>query len=162
MLADDYGTPVVYSGYAFDDRDAGARRTPTDGCRSSCDGVTDPAAAYEAGDRTCVHAWTAIAGMLEWRAAVGDAPRLEGVDEADSYGFERAGRGVVAVNLGDEEATIAVPTTLPSGAYCDVVTHGPFAAGGCGDATIEVADGAVTIALAPQSATAIHLGSRAG
>ena len=72
------------------------------------------------------------------------------------------GRGVVAVNLGDEEATITVPTTLPSGAYCDVVTHGPFAASWPGDATIEVADGAVTIALALQSATAIHLGSRAG
>ena len=113
MLADDYGTPVLYSGYAFDDRDAGA---PAD-----ADGAVTPA--------TCEAVHGSV-GVLSGRrphvrsgldrdrrdaasggAAVGDAPRQPGVDEGDAYGFEREGRGVVAVNLGDAEATIAVPTT---------------------------------------------------
>lgn len=161
MLADDYGTPVVYSGYVFDDRDAGAP-SDADGrvAAASCDDVDGPADSSAVGERTCVHAWAAVAGMLEWRAAVGDAPRREGVAEADAYGFERDGRGVVAVNLGDEETTLAVPTSLPAGAYCDVVSRGPSAdPGPCDDARVEVADGSATFVLAPRTAAAIHLGS---
>ena len=164
LLADDYGTPILYSGYAFDDRDAGAR-AELDGTISDapCGGVTGPAESYDAGERTCLQAWTAIAGMLEWRSAVGDAPRLEGFDALDAYGFEREGRGVVAVNLGEAETTISVPTTLPSGGYCDVVASGPSVGGeGCADAEIDVVDGAATFTLGPQTAAAIHIGSRAG
>ena len=83
------------------------RRCP-DRCRrtrepSTCGGVTAPPESLLAdGDRTCVHASTAIAGMLEWRRAVGDAPRLPGVDEGDAYGFEREGRAVIAAQPGVE------------------------------------------------------------
>ena len=162
MLADDYGTPVVYSAYAFEDRDAGAP-VGADGRIAEappCDEVRAPADSYAVGERTCVQAWTAIAGMLQWRSAVGDAPRLEGVSEADSYGFEREGRGVVGVNLGDEETTLRVPTSLPSGPYCDVVAVGPSGARtACEHALIDVADGVATFVLGPQTAAAIHLGS---
>ena len=163
MLADDYGTPVVYSGYAFADRDAGA---PVDAVghvtRTSCVAVSAPADTYVPGERTCVQAWTAVAGMLEWRAAVGEAPRRDGVAEADAYGFERDGRGVVAVNLGEAETTLRVPTSLPAGPYCDVVATGPSDGGsGCDDAVIDVADGFATFVLGPRTAAAIHLGSGA-
>ncbi len=163
MLADDYGTPVVYSGYAFDDRDAGA---PVGAggrvAEASCNGVSAPADSYAVGERTCVQGWTGVAGMLEWRAAVADAPRLEGVAEADAYGFERDGRGVVAVNLGDEKTTLRIPTSLPPGPYCDVVATGPSDGGsGCDDARIDVAEGFATFVLGPRTAAAIHLGSGA-
>jgi alpha-amylase len=163
MLADDYGTPVVYSGYAFDDRDAGA---PADAegrvIDAACDGVDGPAESAASGARTCVHAWSAVSGMLEWRAAVGDAPRGEGVAEADAYGFERDGRGVVAVNLGEEETILVVPTSLPGGAYCDVVSGGASAdRDDCGGARIDVADGSATFVLPPRAAAAIHIGSGA-
>ncbi|HEX5859982.1 MAG TPA: alpha-amylase family protein [Microbacterium sp.] len=166
MLADDYGTPVVYSGYAFDDRDAGAP-TDADGAVSpaACEGVSALPEQLAPGTRTCIQAWTAIAGMLEWRRVVDDAPRLPGTAEADAYGFEREGRGVVAVNLGDVEATLEVPTTLPAGRYCDVIAggpSGPSAAGDCGgDAVVTVADGSATFTLRPLSAAAIHLGGGA-
>ncbi|HET6302186.1 alpha-amylase family protein [Microbacterium sp.] len=151
MLADDYGTPVVYSGYAFSDRDAGAP-IGADGrvLDTACDGVAGPAESYDDGERTCVHAWTAIAGMLEFRAFAGDAPRLPGVDEGDAYGFEREGRGVVAVNVGSEPETIAIPTSLPAGEYRDVIAG----------ETYTVGDGEVVFELEPLGAAAIHIGSR--
>lgn len=164
MLADDYGTPVIYSGYAFSDRDAGApieadgRVTPV-----SCAISTDLAASeFEDGARTCVQAWPAIAGMLEFRSFVEDAPRLRGVDEGDAYGFEREGRGVVAVNVGDEEVTIQIPTTMPDGKYCDVVSGGrdSFTNDGCRGDEFSVSNGVATLTLAPLSAAAIHLGTR--
>ena len=151
MLADDYGTPVVYSGYAFSDRDAGA---PTDGdgrvLDAACDDVTGPAESYDEGERTCVHAWTAIAGMLEFRAFAGDAPRLAGVEEGDAYGFEREGRGVVAVNVGSEPETISIPTSLPAGEYRDVIAG----------ETYTVEGGEVVFELEPEASAAIHIGSR--
>jgi alpha-amylase len=120
MLADDYGTPIVYSGYAFSDRDAGAP-VEADGsvAQASCADATGPADSYADGDRTCVQSWPAIAGMLAFRTVAGGAPRGEGVDEGDAYGFEREGRGVVAVNVGDDDQAIEIPTSLPAGEYCD-------------------------------------------
>lgn len=163
MLADDYGTPILYSGYAFSDRDAGAP-TDADGyvLPASCAGVAGPAEAYAVGARTCVQSWRAIAGMLEFRAVVGAAPRLEGVDEGDAYGFEREGRGVIAVNVGDESQRIEVATTLPAGEYCDVVTGGRTASSddGCRGTAYSVQDGAAVFTLEPMAAAAIHLESR--
>ena len=144
MLADDYGTPVLYSGYAFSDRDAGA---PTDadgrvvaetcgGARQQAGGLGRSPIGAEAsdlaslsdGDRTCTHASTAIAGMLEWRRVAGAAARQPGADERDAYGFEREGRAVIAANPGSEPQQLAIPTSLPSGSYCDVVLAGPASA----------------------------------
>ncbi|HSC72957.1 MAG TPA: alpha-amylase family protein [Gaiellaceae bacterium] len=167
MLADDYGTPVVLSGYAFTDRDAGA---PADAggatLDASCTGASaaGPLDEYADGERTCVHAWPALAGMLAWRAAVGDAPRLPGVHEGKGYGFEREGRGVVVVNPGAKPVAIGVPTTLPAGEYCDVVSGGRDAAthDGCRGTAVTVADGAARFELEGNAAAAIHVGSRAG
>lgn len=163
MLADSYGTPVVYSGYAFSDRDAGApadadgRVLPT-----ACGEASAPSPEYEDGERTCVHAWSQIAGMLEFRAVVGEAARMPAEDEGDAHGFEREGRGVVAVNVGREAEQLAVPTTLPDGDYCDVVSGGAEAVtdDGCRGTAVTVADGVATFELEPTSAMAIHLESR--
>lgn len=173
MLADEYGTPVLYSGYAFSDRDAGAP-SEADGAVSPgvCVAEPGPDASYTDGERTCVQSWIGIAGMLDWRAVVGVAPRLPGVNEGDAYGFERQGRGVIAVNPSESEATIAVPTTMPDGVYCDVVQNGAAFPGAtlAGDgevakdcperARVSVSDGAASFTLAPLQAQAIHLWSR--
>ena len=168
MFADNYGTPALYSGYAFSDRDAGPP-TEADGTVSPgvCVPEPSPQASYTDGDRTCIQDWTGIAGMLEWRSVVGDAPRLPGVNEGDAYGFEREARGVIAVNPSDVDATIAVPTTMPDGQYCDVVMMGPAMLGGSAGSNdcpesgrVSVRDGAALFALAPVQAKAIHLGSR--
>lgn len=163
MLADDYGTPVLYSGYAFTDRDAGAP-TDSDGrvIDATCADATGPASELSDGERTCVQSWPAIRGMLAFRAIAGDAPRMPGVDSGDAYGFEREGRGVVAVNVGDEIQRIEIPTTMPGGTYCDVITGGADAArdGGCAGAEYTVSGGIAVFDLDPGAAAAIHLGSR--
>ncbi len=159
LLADDFGTPVVYSGYAFDDRDAGAP-TGADGrvVADPCTPGEHPDAA--AGERTCTHAWAEVAGMLDFRRAVGDAPRLPGVADAAAYGFEREGRGVVGVNAGDESVELEVPTSMPAGEYCDVVLSGGRGADCPDGGAVIVADGVARLSLAPGGAVAIHVGAR--
>lgn len=165
MLADDHGTPIVYSGYAFSQRDTGAP-TDSDGRvhATTCRGAASDTSAISDGDRTCVHASTAIAGMLEWRRVAGSAPRLPGVDEGDAYGFEREGRAVIAANPGSEPQRIDVPTSLPNGSYCDVVLAGARieADDGCPEGgAVTVADGRVQFELDAGQSAAIHLFARA-
>ena len=164
MLGDDYGTPVVYSGYAFTDRDAGPRADEDGRAQdASCAGVDGPVDAYEDGERTCVQSWTAIRGMLAFRKAVGDAHRMPGVESGDAYGFERETRGVVAVNQGEAAETLEIPTTMSAGDYCDVVSGGPDAAtdDGCRGAAFTVSDGIATLKLSGHTAAAIHIDAAA-
>lgn len=162
LLADDFGTPVVYSGYAFSDREAGAPQDEAGAVSDwSCAGVPEPKDAYADGEGVCTEAWTAIAGMLEFRAVAGDAPRLEGVGEDGVYGFEREARALLLVNptAADVESTVA--TGLPDGTYCDVITGGRDAAteSGCAGASISVEGGEVSVAVPAEGAVAIHIGS---
>ena len=162
MLADDYGTPVVYSGYAFSDRDAGPP-AGSDGAAlgGTCDGVTGPKAAYDDGERVCTEAWTAIAGLLELRRFAGDAPRLPGVSDGDVSGFERQGRALVLVNTEDAAAEASVATTLPDGAYCDVVSGGArsAASGTCTGTTVTVDGGTARAEVPAEGVVAVHIGA---
>lgn len=162
MLADDYGTPVVYSGYAFSDRDAGAPHDAQGRVIGwSCDAVTGPKDAYADGEGVCTEAWTAIAGMIELRRWAGDAPRLPGVDDGDVYGFEREGRAMLLVNPSNEDAGATVPTTLPAGTYCDVITGGAGTGGSeCPGTTATVQNGTLTATVPAQGAVAVHIGAR--
>lgn len=154
MLADDYGSPIVYSGYAFSDRDAGAP-TEADGSVSpaSCANGARGPAEFADGERTCVHTWTAIDAMVAFRIAVDGAPRLAGVSEGDAYGFEREGKGVVAVNPGEQTQSITIPTSMPDGEYCDVLVAD------CAE-KVTVAGGSATFELQPNQSSAIHLNAR--
>lgn len=153
MLADDYGTPIVHSGYAFSDRDAGA---PTDAsgtvlpstCAVGVVGV-DP------GERTCAHTWPEVTGMLAFRVAVGDARRLRGIRSGKAYGFEREGRGVVAVNAGTSVEQITIPTSMPDGEYCDAIAGSADSA--CLGQTVVVSGGEAVIEVPALSVVAIHL-----
>jgi len=163
MLADDYGTPLVYSGYAFTDNDAGAPQDDTGHVIGwTCDGVTGPHDAYDDGDGVCTEAWTAVAGMLEFRAYAGDAPRLPGVGDGTVYGFEREARGILLVNPSNDADTVTVRTGLPDGEYCDVISGGRAAAvdGGCRGTALIVDHGELTAAVPGIGALAIHVGDR--
>ena len=164
MLADDYGTPVVYSGYAFSDRDAGAPQD-ADGrvIGWDCAGVTGPKVQYADGEGVCTEAWTAIAGLLELRRVAADAPRLPGVGDGDVYGFERDGRALLLVNPSEADAAATVPVGLPDGRYCDVISGGAgggISAGACGGTTVAVSGGTVTADVPAEGAIALHIGAR--
>ncbi|WP_235523107.1 alpha-amylase family protein [Cellulomonas sp. Root485] len=148
MLAGTYGTPVVYSGYAFSDRDAGPPQD-SDGTVLDASCSADP----QDGDWVCQHRWPQIAGMVGWRNVVGDAARTDEWSQGDAVAFGRGDRGFVVVNAGDDELRADLATSLPDGDYCDVLSTDD-----CAGSTVR--DGTITVTLPPRSAQAWDVSSR--
>ncbi|WP_456845482.1 alpha-amylase [Cellulomonas sp. P5_C6] len=123
MLASSYGTPAVYTGYAFSDRDAGAPQD-ADGrvLDAACGDAPGPDADLSDGDWVCQHRWPQIEGMVGWRNVVGDAPPVDEWSDGDAVALGRGERGFVVVNAGDAELRTELATSLPDGDYCDVLS----------------------------------------
>ena len=78
----------------------------------------------------------------------------------DQVAFGRGGRGYVVVNRGSGALTRTFQTSLPRGAYCDVV-HGEVRGGGCtGPAVTVDPAGRFTATVGATDALALHAGSR--
>jgi alpha-amylase len=148
MLASAYGSPVVYSGYAFSDRDAGPDQD-TDGrvLDASCASAPGPAAPVADGGWVCPHRWADIAAMVGWREVVGSAEQINRWQDDEALAFGRGARGFLAVNLADEPLNVSLETSLPDGDYCGVLDDG------CDDPA-EVRGGKITVSVAPRSASA--------
>lgn len=161
LLATGYGRPIVYSGYAFSDSDAGPDQA-SDGkvLDATCAADVGPGVTYDDGAWVCQHRWAAIEGMVGWRAAVGDDPVEARWREGDGVAFSRGERGLVVLNGGDETLQTDVPTTLADGTYCDVVA-GPAPDGRCAGEAVTVADGTAHVQVPAHGALALHVGARA-
>ncbi|MBO3101223.1 alpha-amylase [Cellulomonas fengjieae] len=160
MLAGTYGTPAVYSGYAFSDRDAGPPQDADGRVLDASCREAGPRVDLADGDWVCQHRWTPIAGMVGWRNVVGDAPMVDAWSDGDAVAVGRGERGLVVVNLGDEPLDTTLSTSLPDGRYCDVLGL-PVAAGeACPGAAIRVEDGSVAVVVPPLSAQAFHVAAR--
>ncbi|EYR63736.1 glycosidase [Actinotalea ferrariae CF5-4] len=165
LLAADYGTPVVYSGYAFRTRDAGPVQDP-DGAVQDVRCAAAPPAWGEApqdppGTWLCQHRWTPVAGLVGWRAEVGAAPVTDLWVGRRAVAFGRGDRGFVVVNGNAAAMAETLTTSLPPGTYCDVVS-GALVDGACTGEELTVADdGTVEVALDGDSALALHAGARA-
>ncbi|MEU9118278.1 alpha-amylase family protein [Streptomyces sp. NPDC048506] len=136
MLASPYGSPNVYSGYEWSDKDAGPP--------SGSGGWTDE------------HARREITGMVGFRNAVGSAELTDWWDDGGSaIAFARAGKGFVALNNGDGELKQTFATSLPAGTYCDVVHAAPSS---CDGHTVTVGnDGTAQLTVPARSAVALHI-----
>ncbi|GAA2320667.1 alpha-amylase [Streptomyces caniferus] len=136
MLASPYGSPNVYSGYEWSDKDAG----PPGG----------------SGGWTGEHAKRAITGMVGFRNAVGSAELTDWWDDGgNALAFGRSGKGFVALNNGDAELRRTFATSLPAGSYCDVVAAAPSS---CDGHTVTVgADGKAELSVPAKGAVALHL-----
>jgi alpha-amylase len=151
LLASDYGSPVLYSGYAFTINN---NSLPQDASGL----VTDVSCApykekYDDGEWVCQQRWPGVLGMVGWRSAVGSAPVTDEWSEGDAYAFGRGSLGYAVFNASDAELTADLETSLPAGDYCNVVAEG------CD--VVEVgADGSISVAVPPWSAVAIHVDSR--
>jgi alpha-amylase len=139
MLAQPYGYPKVMSSYGFDPvtgRDAGP---PTEADGTSATVVC--AATMEAaqpGDWVCEHRDPVIAAMVGFRSAVAGAPLSDWWDDdGDVIAFSRGDRGFVAINAGVSPIDLDVPTGLPEGTYCDLLTGGADT-GGCAGTSVTV------------------------
>ena len=151
LLASDYGSPVLYSGYAFTLNDQSLPQD-SDGLVTdvSCTSQKD---AYDDGEWVCQHRWPGVLGMVGWRSAVGSEPVSDEWSEGDAYAFGRGALGFAIFNASDAVLTQAFETSLPAGDYCNV------AAEGCAVVTVG-ADGEFSAEVPPWSAVAIHVDSR--
>ncbi|MFF2655311.1 alpha-amylase family protein [Streptomyces sp. NPDC058045] len=144
MLATDYGSPNVFSGYTWDDKDAG----PPQGGAASC------------GDQgwTCFHADTAITGMVGFHNATAGTGVGDWWDNgSDAIAFGRGDKGFVALNGGGGELSRTFATSLPAGTYCNVAEAAPHA---CEGHTVQVADdGSVTATVPSKGALALYPGA---
>ncbi|MFI7099119.1 alpha-amylase family protein [Streptomyces sp. NPDC050161] len=139
MLASPYGSPNVYSGYEWSDKDAG----PPSG----------------SGGWTGEHAKQEITGMVGFRNAVGPAELTDWWDNGGSaLAFGRGTSGFVALNNGDGDLTQTFTTSLPGGTYCNVVKA---AADHCDGNTVTVGDdGTAQLTVPAKSAVALHVGAK--
>ncbi|MGH3312020.1 MAG: alpha-amylase [Streptomyces sp.] len=137
MLAHPYGSPNVFSGYEWSDKDAGP---PSGG-----DGWTN------------MHAQPEITGMVGFRNAVGGAEVTGWWSQGSALAFGRGDKGFVALNAGDGELRQTFTTSLPGGTYCNVAKAAPD---DCEGNTVTVGDdGKVETTVPAKGALALHTGA---
>jgi alpha-amylase len=131
-LVNQYGLPMLYTGYAFSNRDAGPDQQAGYVKNVSCGGGSQPASNYADGQYVCLDRWTAIKGAIAWKDAVGtaQASTVHGhlgswSDKYSTYSFKRGAGSFIVFNgssLPVKNAKIA--TGLPKGTYCDYISGG--------------------------------------
>lgn len=145
MLSWPYGSPTVYSGYAFTDKDAGAP------------GVSDasvPNADCDSSAWTCEQRQDEITGMVGFNNAVGDAAVSNWWDDGgNQIAYGRGNKGFVAINNTSAATTREYTSSLAGGTYCDVVSGGD-----CSKTITVGADGKFTATLPAYGALALHIG----
>nr|MCU0626082.1 alpha amylase C-terminal domain-containing protein [Gemmatimonadaceae bacterium] len=162
ILGQAYGYPSILSGYAFSrpgGRDLGP---PSDGS-----GNTRPVACPASIDQAapdgwvCEHRDPVVRTMVAFRRTVaGTDTRLLWDDGAMATAYSRGDRGFVAVNANATQLDRTIPTALPPGRYCDVLTGGRTGTTCAGTVVTIDAAGTATVQLAPLTALAIHSGTR--
>jgi alpha-amylase len=146
MLAYGYGTPQVYSGFAFTNSydsppaDANGYVTTTD-CSNGW---------------VCVDRYQGVLGMVGFHNHVGNAPVRNWYDDnTNLIAFSRGDRGFFTTNNATTAKTITVQTGLHSGTYCDVI-HGAVSHGSCSGPTVTVnSHGQATITVGAKDSVAI-------
>lgn len=151
VLAWPYGSPNVYSGYEFSDKDAGP---PNGGTVNAC---------YSDGWK-CQHKWQPIANMVGFRNAVaGTAVTNWWSDGSNAIAFGRGGKGFVVINHESGALTQTFQSSLPAGTYCDVEHGDPTAGGGCTGPTYTVgSDGSFTATVGAGDSLALYVGAPGG
>ena len=112
MLAFPYGSPSLYTGYTFDDKDAGA---------PGATATAVPDADCDSDAWSCIQRDPAVAGMVAFHHAVEGTELTDWWDDGgNQIAFGRGDAGFVALNNGDGEAEQTYTTSLPAGEYTDV------------------------------------------
>lgn len=164
LLGYPYGYPTVMSSYAFDrSSQLGRDRGPPS------NGVGETNA------MNCAPSWEAAVIGTHWIcehrdpsivAMVGVRKRLAGTDAnmfwtngGNAVAFSRGTQGFVVINRETSTLSANVPTALPAGTYCDVLTGG-VRAGGCAGTSVVVSGGSATITAPALTAVVLHTGAR--
>jgi len=158
LLANPYGTPILYSGYAFTNNDSGPRINHATGALLdvTCVERTGPTQTYLDGQWTCQQRWPTLVNMIQWRTDAADAPIAAKWSDGNGLAFARQGKAFIAVNRGEEPLSGTWDTTLPAGKYCDAGAGEIVEK--CTDPTLEVdKDGQLTGTIQPYGVLATSL-----
>ncbi|KAJ7208225.1 glycoside hydrolase [Mycena pura] len=148
-LAHPYGTPTILSSYSFGTTDDGA----PGGGAGTC------SATGGANGWLCQHRFVAITGMVGFRNQVGSAAMTNWVSpQSQQIAFGRGSLGFVAINNADSAWSTTFATSLPNGAYCDVIS-GKSSSGACTGTSFTVSGGHFSATVPARSAIAIHTGA---
>ncbi len=163
MLAQPYGYPSVISSYAFDrgtqaGRDAGP---PSDAGATRHVICADSLEVAVIGQWVCEHRDATILAMVGFRRAVAGTDIGRWWDNgANAIAFSRGAKGFVAISRESSPVAASVTTELPAGVYCDVLTGGRDDGGCVGTRMVVDSTGSLRFDLGPNSAIAIHTGTR--
>ncbi|MFC3492292.1 carbohydrate-binding module family 20 domain-containing protein [Glycomyces rhizosphaerae] len=143
MLAYPFGTPASYTGYSFSTSHAGPPLN-SDGTVADVDCGSD---AF-----TCIHRSPYMSGMAGFRAATAGEAVVNTWGSGDALAFGRGDTGHAVVNAGSSSITQTFTTSMPDGAYVDVISG----------STVSVSGGAFTATVAAKTALAIYAGNESG
>jgi alpha-amylase len=164
MLAQPYGYPSIMSSYAFDrDTQAGDDAGPPSDGTGMTTNVRCAARIETAviGEWVCEHRDPVIARMIGFRRVVAGTELTHWWDnDANAIAFSRGDRGFVAINRESVPVTASVATGLAAGVYCDLLSGGRSGTTCAGTSVTIAPAGGVQLTLPPNSAIAIHTGTR--
>jgi alpha-amylase len=134
LLAEPYGKPMLYSGYAFSDDNDDAPRG-RDGkilaakCASSSSVKFDlkfpQFGSYKAGQFTCLQRWNSVAGMISFRDASANEPKTNKFAKKGVLAFGRNSAGYVLFNSNlKAHSALKMATGMAPGTYCDLYSGG--------------------------------------
>jgi alpha-amylase len=139
MLAEGYGKPEVYAGFAFKNSD--------DSPPSDANGFVK--------NTDCNNGWVCqdrfpgIAHMVGWHNYVGAAPIANWADDGvNLIAFSRGHRGWISINNEATDQTKTFVTGLQPGTYCDII-HGSVSQGSCSGPSITVGSGGAASVTVP-------------
>ncbi|WP_418277719.1 carbohydrate-binding module family 20 domain-containing protein [Isoptericola jiangsuensis] len=113
MLSWPYGSPSVYSGYTWTDKEAGAPGATS---------TSVPDADCGSAAWTCTHDATEVRGMVGFHNAVEGTGVTSWWDDGGNHiAYGRGDVGYVTINNTASSVTRTYTTSLPAGTYCDVV-----------------------------------------
>jgi alpha-amylase len=149
LLAWPYGYPQLYSGYAFNDREAGPALDQNLRSLPVLDGSNNCVAPF-----TCEHRLPEVAAMVNFRNQTDGSFNVQKLwsNHRDVIAFSRGNQGFVAINFGDSPLEGDFLTTLPDGQYCNVLDSTyRIRSGRCAN-FYSVSQGRVHVSIAPQTA----------
>jgi alpha-amylase len=138
MLAYPYGYPLVMSSYQFEDDGQGPPASSPHNDASGC-----------GHEWVCEHRRDAIANMVAFRKAVGDAEVVHWqIVDGTTLSFGRGDKGHIVINAGERAVHLELQTNLPAGNYHDLIS---------GRVEVIVDDnGVINVSLKPMSVIAIQ------
>jgi len=130
-VVNQYGLPMLYTGYAFSSGDAGPATSGGYVANVQCGGSA-PSAYYPDGKYICMDRWTAIKGAIAWKDAVGTAAATIKKGQLgtwsykyNTFSYKRGAGSFIVFNGGSLPVKNAkIATGLPKGTYCDYITGG--------------------------------------